>query len=78
MLGAKAPPVDGVTETSVIPLPRIPAYLATGEWTLRTDDTLLLATDGVGIRSGRAKATSPASWLARSGRACPDRPTSCG
>ncbi len=47
LLGAKAPPVDGVTETSVIPLPRIPAYLATGEWTLRTDDTLLLATDGV-------------------------------
>ena len=47
LLGAKAPPVDGITDTAVVALPRIPAPPATGEWLLSANETLLVATDGL-------------------------------
>ncbi len=47
LLGGKAVPVDGIIETSVVPLPRIPASPAAGEWLLGADETLLVGTDGI-------------------------------
>jgi serine/threonine protein phosphatase PrpC len=47
LLGGKAPQVDGITDTSVVPLPRLPETAASGEWTLEPGDTLLIGTDGI-------------------------------
>lgn len=38
---------DGITDHSVVPLPRIPDHPSTGEWRLEVSETLLIGTDGI-------------------------------
>jgi serine/threonine protein phosphatase PrpC len=47
LLGGKAPAVAGITDNSVVPLPRVPVEVASGEWALHAGETLLVGTDGI-------------------------------
>jgi serine/threonine protein phosphatase PrpC len=47
LLGGKAPAADGIIDSGVVPLPRVPEQPATGEWRLSADETLLVGTDGI-------------------------------
>lgn len=47
LLGAKRSPEDGIVETAVAPLPRVPEVVAAGGWQLAPHETLLVGTDGV-------------------------------
>ncbi|MBO0727775.1 MAG: protein phosphatase 2C domain-containing protein [Acidimicrobiaceae bacterium] len=47
LLGGKAPPIDGIVDHGVVPLPRLPQPPPTGEWQLCPGETLLVGTDGI-------------------------------
>jgi serine/threonine protein phosphatase PrpC len=46
LLGVKASG-DGIVETQVVPLPRVPDEPVTGQWKMEPAETLLIGTDGV-------------------------------